>query len=93
MEIARLEKPEQFFHVFLIIADDEWPVYVRLSNGHLFGCDFVVSATGVTPDTSLLSRAGADIAIDGQFATVLKNVSFQHDMFSECFQNLRTHGV
>lgn len=28
---------------------DEWPVYVTLNNGKIFGCDFVVSATGVSP--------------------------------------------
>lgn len=28
-----------------------WPVYVLLTNGKTFGCDFVVSATGVVPNT------------------------------------------
>ncbi|XP_068611348.1 pyridine nucleotide-disulfide oxidoreductase domain-containing protein 1 [Brachionichthys hirsutus] len=28
-----------------------WPVYIRLTNGKTFGCDFVVSATGVGPNT------------------------------------------
>ncbi|XP_070785159.1 pyridine nucleotide-disulfide oxidoreductase domain-containing protein 1 isoform X1 [Enoplosus armatus] len=28
-----------------------WPVYVQLTNGKTFGCDFVVSATGVMPNT------------------------------------------
>lgn len=28
-----------------------WPVYVQLTNGKTFGCDFVVSATGVVPNT------------------------------------------
>lgn len=35
-----------------------WPLYVRLSNGRVYGCDFAVSATGVHPLTSMLpSRA------------------------------------
>jgi len=29
----------------------DWPVYVELTNGQVYGCDFVVSATGVTPNT------------------------------------------
>ena len=29
-----------------------WPVYVLLRNGRVFGCDLVVSATGVSPNTS-----------------------------------------
>ena len=28
---------------------DKWPVYALLSSGRIFGCDFVVSATGVIP--------------------------------------------
>jgi small subunit ribosomal protein S18b len=28
---------------------EEWPVYVTLNNGKVFGCDFVISATGVSP--------------------------------------------
>ncbi|XP_048240124.1 pyridine nucleotide-disulfide oxidoreductase domain-containing protein 1-like isoform X2 [Haliotis rufescens] len=32
-------------------VSDSWPVYVRLSNGKVYGCDFIVSATGVVPNT------------------------------------------
>lgn len=28
---------------------DNWPIYVTLNNGKIFGCDFIVSATGVSP--------------------------------------------
>lgn len=28
---------------------EEWPVYVTLASGKVFGCDFVISATGVCP--------------------------------------------
>ncbi|XP_039996523.1 pyridine nucleotide-disulfide oxidoreductase domain-containing protein 1 [Xiphias gladius] len=28
-----------------------WPVYIQLTNGKTFGCDFIVSATGVVPNT------------------------------------------
>lgn len=31
-------------------SEGSWPVYVRLTNGKTFGCDFVVSATGVVPN-------------------------------------------
>uniref|UniRef100_A0A6I8P5N6 Pyridine nucleotide-disulphide oxidoreductase domain 1 n=1 Tax=Ornithorhynchus anatinus TaxID=9258 RepID=A0A6I8P5N6_ORNAN len=30
---------------------DAWPVFVELTNGKVFGCDFIVSATGVMPNT------------------------------------------
>eukprot|EP00941_MAST-03F_sp_MAST-3F-sp1_P005623 g5623.t1 len=32
----------------------DWPLLVRLRNGSIYGCDFLVSATGVTPNTDLL---------------------------------------
>ncbi|XP_018425822.1 PREDICTED: pyridine nucleotide-disulfide oxidoreductase domain-containing protein 1 [Nanorana parkeri] len=28
----------------------EWPVYVELTNGKVYGCDFIISATGVVPN-------------------------------------------
>nr|XP_046235493.1 pyridine nucleotide-disulfide oxidoreductase domain-containing protein 1 isoform X2 [Scatophagus argus] len=31
--------------------NESWPLYVQLTNGKTFGCDFVVSATGVVPNT------------------------------------------
>eukprot|EP00057_Strongylocentrotus_purpuratus_P015534 XP_011670008.1 PREDICTED: pyridine nucleotide-disulfide oxidoreductase domain-containing protein 1 isoform X2 [Strongylocentrotus purpuratus] len=34
---------------------NSWPVYVKLTNGKIYGCDFIVSATGVTPNTHILS--------------------------------------
>ncbi|KAG2468875.1 PYRD1 protein, partial [Polypterus senegalus] len=30
--------------------NDLWPVYIRLTNGKIYGCDFIVSATGVVPN-------------------------------------------
>ena len=27
-----------------------WPVYITFSNGRVYGCDLVVSATGVVPN-------------------------------------------
>ncbi|XP_013391183.1 pyridine nucleotide-disulfide oxidoreductase domain-containing protein 1-like [Lingula anatina] len=31
-------------------GEASWPIYVELTNGHIYGCDFVVSATGVIPN-------------------------------------------
>ncbi|XP_062990869.1 pyridine nucleotide-disulfide oxidoreductase domain-containing protein 1 [Elgaria multicarinata webbii] len=30
--------------------EEPWPVYVELTNGKIYGCDFIVSATGVVPN-------------------------------------------
>ncbi|XP_033888769.2 pyridine nucleotide-disulfide oxidoreductase domain-containing protein 1 isoform X1 [Acipenser ruthenus] len=38
-------------------ADKElWPVYIQLTNGKTYGCDFIVSATGVIPNTEPFVR-------------------------------------
>lgn len=37
-----------------------WPVYATLTNGVVVGCDFIVSATGVRPNTGVL---GADFKV------------------------------
>jgi pyridine nucleotide-disulfide oxidoreductase domain-containing protein 1 len=28
---------------------EKWPVYVQLTNDKIYGCDFIISATGVLP--------------------------------------------
>ena len=33
-----------------ILEDTNWNVYIELNNGKIFGCDFIVSATGVIPN-------------------------------------------
>ncbi len=35
------------------MTTNEWPVYVHLTNGKTYGCDFVISATGVVPNTAM----------------------------------------
>ncbi|XP_055990602.1 pyridine nucleotide-disulfide oxidoreductase domain-containing protein 1 [Sorex fumeus] len=50
-----------------VTADTElWPVYVELTNGKVYGCDFIVSATGVTPNVNpFLSGNSFDLGEDG----------------------------
>lgn len=45
--------PPPTFHSssFSPLSGGSWPVYIQLTNGKTFGCDFVVSATGVVPNT------------------------------------------
>jgi len=40
--------------------ESQWPVYVELTNGKIFGCDFVVSAIGVMPNVELFVKS-ADV--------------------------------
>ncbi|KAK1790544.1 hypothetical protein P4O66_014431 [Electrophorus voltai] len=42
-----------------------WPIYAQLSNGKTYGCDFIVSATGVVPNTEpFLHGNNFDLAED-----------------------------
>ncbi|XP_069484528.1 pyridine nucleotide-disulfide oxidoreductase domain-containing protein 1 isoform X2 [Ambystoma mexicanum] len=45
---------------------EQWPVYIELTNGKIYGCDFIVSATGVVPNVEhFLSGNSFDVAEDG----------------------------
>nr|XP_025735503.1 pyridine nucleotide-disulfide oxidoreductase domain-containing protein 1 isoform X2 [Callorhinus ursinus] len=50
-----------------VTTDKEiWPVYVELTNEKIYGCDFIVSATGVTPNTEpFLCGNSFDLGEDG----------------------------
>ncbi|OWA51186.1 Pyridine nucleotide-disulfide oxidoreductase domain-containing protein 1 [Hypsibius exemplaris] len=65
-EVKRILTPKEYAAVFGT-PTESWPVYVELTNGKHFGCDFIVSATGVTPNVDFLQKtlpAGA-FAVDG----------------------------
>ncbi|EEC19376.1 pyridine nucleotide-disulfide oxidoreductase domain-containing protein, putative, partial [Ixodes scapularis] len=46
----------------------DWPLYVLLTNETLFGCDFVVSATGVTPNADSIDVPQLRLGPDGGIA-------------------------
>ncbi|XP_055427610.1 pyridine nucleotide-disulfide oxidoreductase domain-containing protein 1 isoform X3 [Bubalus kerabau] len=50
-----------------VTTDKEiWPVYVELTNEKIYGCDFIVSATGVTPNIEpFLCGNNFDVGEDG----------------------------
>ena len=45
-----------------------WPVYVRLTNGMVYGADLVVSAIGVQPNISWLPQ---EVAVDEEHGGIL----------------------
>lgn len=44
-------------------SPDSWPVYVELSNGKVYGCDLIVSATGVVPNTSVFRSLDPEMQV------------------------------
>ncbi|XP_051011498.1 pyridine nucleotide-disulfide oxidoreductase domain-containing protein 1 [Acomys russatus] len=75
-------------------ADKEmWPVYVELTNGKIYGCDFLVSATGVTPNIDPFLHGnnfdlGEDggLRVDDQMRTSLPDVYAAGDICTACWQ-------
>lgn len=58
VECARL--PDRF------TVEEEWPLYVELTNGRFFGTDLIVSATGAVPNTDINIMDGKlELAEDG----------------------------
>ena len=47
------------------LQGEEWAVYVVLTNGKVFGCDLVVSATGTYPNTSCLVNQRGEMEVSG----------------------------
>ena len=78
-----------------LTENKSWNVYIELNNGKLFGCDFVVSATGVIPNgdqiycipekeaSFMLSTEGA-IEVNEQMETNIKDIYAAGDV---CFAN------
>ena len=74
------------------IEDRSWNVFVELSNGKVFGCDFIVSATGVIPngDKIMLLSEGEEglfqlsednaIEVNDQMETNIPNIHAAGDV-------------
>ncbi|XP_076860845.1 pyridine nucleotide-disulfide oxidoreductase domain-containing protein 1 isoform X2 [Brachyhypopomus gauderio] len=67
-EVETIYSQEEFRQSPLYTQETDlglWPVYAQLTNGKTFGCDFIVSATGVVPNTEpFLHGNNFDLAED-----------------------------
>ncbi|XP_074643030.1 pyridine nucleotide-disulfide oxidoreductase domain-containing protein 1-like [Tubulanus polymorphus] len=66
---------------------DWWPVYVELTNGKIYGCDFVVSATGVKPNRDPFAKsnnftisADGGLMVDDKMRTSIADVYAAGDL-------------
>ncbi|XP_051911325.1 pyridine nucleotide-disulfide oxidoreductase domain-containing protein 1 isoform X3 [Hippocampus zosterae] len=71
-----------------------WPVYVVLTNGKTFGCDLVVSATGVIPNTEPFLRGNnfaldddGGLRVDDHMATSEPDVYAAGDVCTACWEH------
>uniref|UniRef100_A0A3Q3F5R4 Pyridine nucleotide-disulfide oxidoreductase domain-containing protein 1 n=1 Tax=Kryptolebias marmoratus TaxID=37003 RepID=A0A3Q3F5R4_KRYMA len=83
------------FHSFILKSSEgSWPVYIQLTNGKAVGCDFVVSATGVVPNTEPFLRgnsfAVADdggLQVDDHMRTSEPDVYAAGDVCTACWEH------
>ncbi|KAM7378043.1 hypothetical protein PAMA_013103 [Pampus argenteus] len=71
-----------------------WPVYIQLTNGKTFGCDIVVSATGVLPNTEPFLHGNnfalADdggLQVDDYMMTTESDVYAAGDVCTACWEH------
>ncbi|XP_053271002.1 pyridine nucleotide-disulfide oxidoreductase domain-containing protein 1 [Pleuronectes platessa] len=71
-----------------------WPVYIQLTNGKTFGCDFVVSATGVVPNTEPFLHGNkfaladdAGLRVDEHMMTSEPDVYAAGDVCTACWEH------
>ncbi|XP_063973198.1 pyridine nucleotide-disulfide oxidoreductase domain-containing protein 1 [Diachasmimorpha longicaudata] len=57
-EVSRVMSPDA-------AGSTDWPVFAELTNGKVIGCDFIVSATGVRPNTDIVGLVDVEKSEDG----------------------------
>uniref|UniRef100_A0A6V7IUH5 Pyridine nucleotide-disulfide oxidoreductase domain-containing protein 1 n=1 Tax=Bracon brevicornis TaxID=1563983 RepID=A0A6V7IUH5_9HYME len=68
--------------------DQNWPIFAELTNGKTIGCDFIISATGVIPNSEIpgleLAERAADggLSVDWKLETNLKDIFAAGDVCS-----------
>lgn len=76
-EIGRLLTPDERER---FDSAEEWPIYAQLTNGKVIGCDLVISATGVTPNSDVRGleelERGEDVglSVDWKLETSRKDI-------------------
>lgn len=74
-EVSKIISPDELQGELL----EDWPIYAELTNGKIIGCDFIVSATGVTPNTDIpglesLKKKDEGFSVDWKMETSCKNI-------------------
>ncbi|KYQ93242.1 pyridine nucleotide-disulfide oxidoreductase domain-containing protein 1 [Tieghemostelium lacteum] len=69
----------------------DWPVYIKLSNNNIYGCDFIISATGVIPNSELIRESMSDVLVASD-GSLLVNEQMQLK-FSNGIENKRIYAA
>lgn len=61
---------------------EEWSIYVQLTNGKIIGCDFIVSATGVIPNSDIIGLEDIKKEKDGGLLVDWKLETSKQDIYA-----------
>ncbi|RVE56308.1 hypothetical protein OJAV_G00219910 [Oryzias javanicus] len=96
-EVEKISTPEELLRSEEQTLKPEsagsWPVYVQLTNGKTFGCDIIVSATGVVPNTdpflpgnSFALAEDGGLQVDDHMRTSEPDVYAAGDVCTACWE-------
>ncbi|XP_076175133.1 pyridine nucleotide-disulfide oxidoreductase domain 1 [Ptiloglossa arizonensis] len=60
----------------------QWSIYVKLTNGKIIGCDFIVSATGVIPNSNIIGLEEFKKGEDGGLLVDWKLETSEQDIYA-----------
>lgn len=63
-------------------STEQWPIYAELTNGKIIGCDFIVSAIGVTPNTDLNGLENLKVGNEGGYLVDWKLETSANNIFA-----------
>ncbi|XP_015604092.1 pyridine nucleotide-disulfide oxidoreductase domain-containing protein 1 [Cephus cinctus] len=86
-EVLKILEPEDLKSVARDKDDEDpdktkWPIYVELTNGKIVGADFIVSATGVIPNSDILGLESLNKYEDYGFAVDWKMETSHPDVYA-----------
>lgn len=61
---------------------EKWPVYVKLTNEKIIGCDIIVSATGVIPNSKMQGLESLNKELDGGYSVDWKLETSTKDIYA-----------
>lgn len=91
-EVSRLLTPDEQKQ---LNSTEEWPIYIQLTNGKIIGCDLVISATGVIPNSGMCGleklEKGEDagLLVDWKLETSEKDIYAAGDVCTTDWQKAK----
>ncbi|XP_014468888.1 PREDICTED: pyridine nucleotide-disulfide oxidoreductase domain-containing protein 1 [Dinoponera quadriceps] len=78
-EVSRLLSPDERNEPD---SKEEWPIYAQLTNGKIVGCDLIISATGVVPNSDICGLENLERAEDAGLSVDWKLETSQRDVYA-----------